>query len=917
MKQKLNTVITSAESYRDANKSVNLLKYEIVKKQKALKKLQKLVAIEKDSVEKIKLTQGHYSVRNVNKRDAIASKNRKQLREANQQIRNLQQVIVAIQSTANENQLKINREHGVTMRTELKKKELNIDNLVAENEMLKEKVADVNAKKVKSIKSTRYLKQTVKNLRNGSQTNKDLTILKKELALRDKEIGQLQNNIEILKEELADKHNTKNSDGSFNNNMRLCVIELAGLEVAVEKIPSVIETVSKHLFLRQLSKTDLPGKTSVQAMIDEGHFLAKTFVAEKLNDTKAFGLQRDGTSRKKQKLLDTSVTLDSGEIISLGFTRVAKETAKSIDTTTKHHITELAALHENYVANGNKETPVKNLPVDKEEPRTPRTNISDNFIAESLQKLAFSMSDRASNEKLADKLLDEWRNEVLEHCDNDQILPVHHFHCMAHVLLGFHKYACDNLKVYEKILTAEKGPLGRDCLPQFKTWRKTGTVVERTTRTTSETFGPAGDHLGVRDRWEAYCAQKGIKSMIGNYKDNRFNAIFQTSAEVYLHAKDFIEVLETVDTPNLKLQAVKADLSSGQINVFLQCFGLLYVNVTGPYWNLVSSGNVPYLLLYTYIQDLAKYLKECSEDPAVLLHMQNPWNDDAYNIPNHQRFAESLCVLNTENKELLFEIVKVATMGMLKCVQKQLVDFLPGGKYSEKPEVQELTRTQYAHVTNLGCEHHFGDLDHSQRRRPNASMHHHSSIQIIKRNRKSLMKWIEDMPSANKDSIMKSARKGGQNLRKTHLEMEKEVLSEIHEEMTKKKSTPKKRKKRQDHDNQEYEDPFEVDISRELPKIEQFIDNEYIVVAYQDMWYPGCVIKSNGKEATVNFMAPTRKPGVYVWPLRKDIQTVKSEFVLKRGYIPECLNSGRQWSVPNYKNIDLLFEKFSDIYFKS
>lgn len=37
-------------------------------------------------------------------------------------------------------------------------------------------------------------------------------------------------------------------------------------------------------------------------------------------------------------------------------------------------------------------------------------------VRNSLQKLSFTMSDRASNEKLADKLLTEWGNEVLEKC---------------------------------------------------------------------------------------------------------------------------------------------------------------------------------------------------------------------------------------------------------------------------------------------------------------------------------------------------------------------------------------------------------------------------------------------------------------------------------------------------------------------
>ncbi|KAH3737421.1 hypothetical protein DPMN_044014 [Dreissena polymorpha] len=123
------------------------------------------------------------------------------------------------------------------------------------------------------------------------------------------------------------------------------------------------------------------------------------------------------------------------------------------------------------------------------------------------------MSDRASNEKAADRLLDEWRDEVLEMTTESDKMKVKHFHCMAHVLLGFHKYSCEDVKNFENKMVESDGPLGRDSLSQFKSWRKTGTVVERVVRMVSETFGPAGDHLGLRDRWEAHCSKNGNRQI--------------------------------------------------------------------------------------------------------------------------------------------------------------------------------------------------------------------------------------------------------------------------------------------------------------------------------------------------------------------------------------------------------------------
>ena len=144
-------------------------------------------------------------------------------------------------------------------------------------------------------------------------------------------------------------------------------------------------------------------------------------------------------------------------------------------------------------------------------------------------------------------------------------------------------------------------------------------------RTTSEIFGTAGDHIGLYDRWEAYLSKQGIKSTIGNYRDNRFNALFQTSAEIMLHRQDFLEVLSTVKQPNLKLKSVAADLQCQRLCTLMKVFGLIYLKITGPYWNLVSSGCVAYLELYYYIQKLRKFLETCSKEPLPLLEVESHW----------------------------------------------------------------------------------------------------------------------------------------------------------------------------------------------------------------------------------------------------------------------------------------------------
>jgi hypothetical protein len=235
------------------------------------------------------------------------------------------------------------------------------------------------------------------------------------LKNKNEEIEALMFEINDLKEMVNGRLVTRNKDASFTENIRLCAMELSGLEVAVEKVSFVIQSVCKQLFNINLTKADLPSPTTVQAIVDEGHFLAKTFISEKLEQSENWGLNRDGTTRRKIKIVDTSITLNSGDVMSLGFNTVAHETARSITQVTKSHLSELADL---------------NVSLKDDSDNMKEEKIQE-YIIESLEKLAYTMSDRASNEKLANTLLNEWRDDVLKNSENDAAKQaVHSFHCM-------------------------------------------------------------------------------------------------------------------------------------------------------------------------------------------------------------------------------------------------------------------------------------------------------------------------------------------------------------------------------------------------------------------------------------------------------------------------------------------------------
>lgn len=45
------------------------------------------------------------------------------------------------------------------------------------------------------------------------------------------------------------------------------------------------------------------------------------------------------------------------------------------------------------------------------------------------------------------------------------------------------------------------------------------------------------------------------------------------------------------------------------------------------------------------------------------------------NVPNKQRFVETLFITREDNKELLFDTIKLVMAAMLRTVEEQLVDF--------------------------------------------------------------------------------------------------------------------------------------------------------------------------------------------------------------------------------------------------
>ena len=79
---------------------------------------------------------------------------------------------------------------------------------------------------------------------------------------------------------------SKLSNGRYSDDIRTCIMELQGLEIPSSKVSEVIR--SANIYKMNVEK--LPKRTTVQNIIDEGHFLAKEQVSEAISESRNWDL---------------------------------------------------------------------------------------------------------------------------------------------------------------------------------------------------------------------------------------------------------------------------------------------------------------------------------------------------------------------------------------------------------------------------------------------------------------------------------------------------------------------------------------------------------------------------------------------------------------------------------------------------
>jgi len=423
----------------EATKEHNTLLSKIKNKRKILADLDRRIIDKRHEF-------GHYSVKNVKRRKKRTTELLKKFKDSNCELNSQNSKLQQNEQT--KDQLNGTIEEMKAVITDLQKR---ITEIEIKNEDL---VAEMKRERVDKAKITRKMR----TYRDKLESNKDC-VPKTKFHMIRKELTEAKESLKYWQLE-ADKQRDGvkvvdlMEDKSYNIETRMLVTELTGLEIAQSKISPVIEAVGRNLF--GVSFPRLPDAKTVRNMNNEAHFIGKKFIADKLLQAKNITIDTDGTSRKRKNLLDTTVYCNPGGAICLSFEQVANETSETIADTVINQLTELKIV-----------------------------NKSENYLLDVVEKISAYMSDLAANEKKKDRLLDNWIAKTLSDDNTDTRVKqkVHHFFCMAHVLLGFHKNVSDVISALQKELEKAEGKFGRDKMPWPK-WSGANSIVERVPRRT-------------------------------------------------------------------------------------------------------------------------------------------------------------------------------------------------------------------------------------------------------------------------------------------------------------------------------------------------------------------------------------------------------------------------------------------------
>lgn len=386
------------------------------------------------------------------------------------------------------------------------------------------------------------------------------------------------------------------------------------------------------------------------------------------------------------------------------------------------------------------------------------------------------MSDRASAQKSFNALLASYRADILPTVvtnwnslsSNEQstLSQMHNFYCAMHLIVNMAENTSEALKLIEQNYNS---PVTHSV---FSTNEPSSI---RLIQTVCKAFERRGDEKsGCPLQFMAYLKKNGIfKNPLIHFRGNRFNVIFANGARIYYLHKHIADFLKSWGTPNHLLQAVQEDINN-PINIAgSKALGLIDKHITGPLWRVLESG-VHVLDIPQHYAKLKEFVDKQTESNIGLFMTGEdiPFNRDLVKKDYLWEALVSSSSHDSVTGHMLLSILKA--FGLL--LDRVLTDLLPVTQAEEDNKLEMRGETSSVPTTNTISERDFAKFDRLLREKPHASTLALEAHILFTNNKTS--KWLNQKSMAEREKLIKEARKNAPSYRKTY----KERLTQIEKE---------------------------------------------------------------------------------------------------------------------------------------
>ena len=323
-----------------------------------------------------------------------------------------------------------------------------------------------------------------------------------------------------------------------------------------------------------------------------------------------------------------------------------------------------------------------------------------------------------------------------------------------------------------------------------------------------------------------------------------------------------------------------------------------------------------------HLRYIKKKMTMIIRQPDEILNCNNTYVKGYEPDRAHAMYKAVMQPYYLERHGLLMEAIVCLVKGVDETLVAQCSDIM-----STRFTQSEKKKLGGAGTTNLISERHFGYLDASQKKRPSATLHYHSTVLLLTANRKRLMNWLKAMSFKERKQVMDNAKRNGKLLRAKHrrqelIEKQKEVknLDEMQKSISQKAARKllknakgyvhkKKSNSRRKH--------VHIKITKPTVNYRKIVENDWVAVAYEDGYFIGNATSVKNDMVTVDFLASATTEHMYKRPAKPEVVGVQQKFIFIKidgtNVVPVC--GGRFLKLTNASDVKQKYDQFKQYYF--